>query len=258
MARTAPLLLRGAAVLLAVSYIHVYIHLVAIHERVLEAALRLCREGGGWTFRPQAVVVALADLNPGSVRTHVMSRCCVNAPSNHPHRWPYFRRVRRGIYQVLPAWRRRAGPGTRAGDAMRAHPVGRWNRVARPMAASEPAVTVRESATGYAADIPGMPGTVRAASLDEIVDRARRAVQGQARAGQDGSLLLRLEMGAEPSDPVVAVYMRDVDRTLVRQSLRMTHEDRLRALQDWLNATGEARGAAGRGAAPRRNRRRAS
>jgi hypothetical protein len=236
----------------------VYIQVVTIHERVLEAALRLCREGGGWIFRPQAVVAALADLNPGSVRTHVMSRCCVNAPSNHPHRWPYFRRVRRGIYQVLPAWRRRAGPGTRAGDAMRAHPVRRLNRVTRPTPASEPVVMVRESAAGYAADIPGMPGTVRAASLDEIVDRARRAVQGLARAGQDGSLLLRLEIGAEPSDPVVAVYMRDIDRALIRQSLRMSHEERLRALQDWINTTDEARGAAGRGAAGRKRRRRAS
>ena len=84
-----------------------YIHLMPIHERVLEAALRICREHGDWTFRPAAVVAALADLNPASVRTHVMSRCCVNAPAHHAHRWPYFRRLRRGVYEILPAWRRR-------------------------------------------------------------------------------------------------------------------------------------------------------
>ena len=59
--------------------------------------------------------------------------------------------------------------------------------------------------------------------------------------------------------------MRDVDRTLVRQSLRMTHEERLRALQDWMNATEKMRGTAAHGraagdagAAVRRRRRRAS
>jgi hypothetical protein len=217
----------------------VYIQAVTIHARVLEAARRLCREGGGWTFRSQAVVAALADLNPGSVRTHVMSRCCVNAPSNHPHRWPYFRRVRRGVYQVQPAWRAGAGVEREAGDATRANAVRRSIADTRPVTARDPVVTVRESAAGYAADIPGMPGTVRAASLDAIVDRARRAGQGKA-------LLLRLELSAEHPDPVVAVYMRDIDRTLIRQSLRMTHEERLGTLQDWLNAMDEARGSAGR------------
>jgi len=40
------------------------------------------------------------------VRTHVVSRCCVNAPKHHLHRWKYFRRVGRGTYEVLPAMRR--------------------------------------------------------------------------------------------------------------------------------------------------------
>ena len=150
---------------------------MTIHARVLEAALRLCREGGGWTFRPLAVVAVLGDLNPGSVRTHVMSRCCVNAPSNHAHRWPYFRRVRRGIYQILPAWRRGPRPGTRGQGA-------RHSR-----------------------------------------------------------------------DPVIARYMRDVDRTLIRQSLRMTHEERLGALQDWMNDTETLQGSAARGAGGRAARR---
>jgi hypothetical protein len=172
---------------------------VTVHARVLEAALSLCRETGGWTFRPRAVVAALTDLNPGSVRTHVMSRCCVNAPSNHAHRWPYFRRVGRGIYLILPTWRR--GPRTRGAD-----------------------FPVRESAVGYSA-----------------------------------------RHGPDFNDPVVERYMRDIDRTLIRQSLRMTHEERLDALQDWMNATEKTRGAAahgravaGAGAAARRRRRRVS
>ena len=66
---------------------------MAVHDEVLEAARRLCRERGGWTFRPDEVVRALPHLNPGSVRTHIVSRCCVNAPLHHPHRWGYFRRI---------------------------------------------------------------------------------------------------------------------------------------------------------------------
>ena len=47
-------------------------------------------------------------------------------------------------------------------------------------------------------------------------------------------------------DPVIEAYKARIDRTLIRQSLRMTHEERLGALQDWLDATDEARGSAGR------------
>ena len=77
-----------------------------IHEEVLRAAGRLCRERGGWTFTPEEVVHALPHLNESSVRTHIVSRCCVEAPKNHPHKWDYFSRVRRGVYEIRPAYRR--------------------------------------------------------------------------------------------------------------------------------------------------------
>ena len=77
-----------------------------VHFEVLETARRLCRERGGWTFRPDEVVRALPHLNASTIRTHVVSRCCVNAPKHHPHRWGYFRRMERGVYEILPAWRR--------------------------------------------------------------------------------------------------------------------------------------------------------
>ena len=78
---------------------------MTIHEEVLRAATRLCRERRGWTFTAEEVVRALPGLNESSVRTHIVSRCCVNAPKNHPHKWDYFRRVRRGVYEILPAYR---------------------------------------------------------------------------------------------------------------------------------------------------------
>jgi hypothetical protein len=76
------------------------------HIEVLAAAQRIGRERGDWTFRPVEIVRALPHLPPAAVRTDVVSRCCVNAPANHPHRWPYFRRLRRGLYEVTPRWRR--------------------------------------------------------------------------------------------------------------------------------------------------------
>ncbi len=88
---------------------------MAIHNEVLSAARRLCRERRGWTFKPEELVRALPDLNASSVRTHIVSRCCVNAPKNHPHKWDYFQRIRRGVYEILPrtgATRARSGPAS--------------------------------------------------------------------------------------------------------------------------------------------------
>ncbi len=76
-----------------------------IHAQVLAAAQRLCR-AEDWTFRLFDIVRALPHLNERSVRTHIVSRCCENAPKNHPHRWRYFRRVGRGVYEILPPYRR--------------------------------------------------------------------------------------------------------------------------------------------------------
>lgn len=76
-----------------------------VHMEVLAAALRLCGPDD-WMFRPIQIVRALSHRNESSVRTHVVSRCCVNAPENHDHRLPYFRRVRRGVYEIMPDFRR--------------------------------------------------------------------------------------------------------------------------------------------------------
>ncbi len=86
---------------------------MAVHHEVLLAARRLGRERGDWRFSAADVVRSLPHLNEHSVRTHVASRCCVNAPANHPHRWAYFRRVSRGLYEVTPRYRA-AGAGSRA------------------------------------------------------------------------------------------------------------------------------------------------
>jgi predicted RNase H-like HicB family nuclease len=79
-----------------------------VHDEVLAAANQIASERVDWTFAPYEVVQALPILNENSVRTHIVSRCCVNAPKNHLHKWDYFRRVGHGKYQVLAQHRRAA------------------------------------------------------------------------------------------------------------------------------------------------------
>jgi len=76
-----------------------------VHEEVLVAANQIASLRDDWTFTPYEVVKALPILNESSVRTHIVSRCCVNAPRNHPHKWDYFRRVGHGRYEVTSKYR---------------------------------------------------------------------------------------------------------------------------------------------------------
>lgn len=79
---------------------------MAIHSEVLQKALEIAGERPDWTFTAREVVNALPQLNESSVRTHIVSRCCVNAPKNHEHKWDYFRRVAHGRYQVTRKYRK--------------------------------------------------------------------------------------------------------------------------------------------------------
>jgi hypothetical protein len=47
-----------------------------------------------------------------------------------------------------------------------------------------------------------------------------------------------------PIDPVIEVYKKDVDRTLLRENLKLTPEQRLINLQKFVNAIEELREAA--------------
>jgi predicted RNase H-like HicB family nuclease len=165
-----------------------------VHSEVLDAARRLCRERGGWTFRPDEMVRALPHLNASTVRTHIVSRCCVNAPENHPHRWAYFRRVARGLYEILPALRRaraihdRAASGDRgtaSGD--RGSPPRRaTSRVAESAgiygrrSAAPPSDTVHAVVTRdrgwYVAECLELAVVSQGHTLDELVVNLREAV----------------------------------------------------------------------------------
>jgi predicted RNase H-like HicB family nuclease len=73
----------------------------------LTAANKIACARKDWSFRLEEILRELPQLNESTVRTHVVSRCCVNAPQNHLHKWPYFRRIRRAVYQVEPKFRAR-------------------------------------------------------------------------------------------------------------------------------------------------------
>jgi predicted RNase H-like HicB family nuclease len=142
---------------------------MSIHREVLSAALRMCSERKGWTFRLVDVVRALPHLNPNSVRTHVVSRCCVNAPRNHPHKWDYFRRIGRGSYEVLPPWRN--APARRPRVEERRAEYGPTRPVRDTIH-----VAVHRSAGVYFGEALEIAVVSQGRSLDELVSNMREAI----------------------------------------------------------------------------------
>lgn len=189
---------------------------MSAHEEILAAARRLCRERRTWTFRLDEVVRALPHLNTSTVRTHIVSRCCVNAPKNHPHRWKYFRRVGRGKYEILPA-QRRPGPARRRNarvareQRIRAsgqHTVAETTDTYRASAISPPRETVHTVVTRdknwYVAECLEISVVTQGRTLDELVANLREAIdlhlegEDPARTGvvQEPRISLTYEVGA--------------------------------------------------------------
>jgi len=165
-----------------------------IHVEVLKAAVRLCRRRGAWSFRLHEIVRLLPQLNPSSVRTHIVSRCCVNAPRNHPHTWDYFRRIARGTYEIMPKHRRAAKEAS-----------ARATYHAKPLAArgTVHAVVVREGAW-FVAECLEIAVVTQGRSLDETADALREAVALHL-DGEDTASL-----GLVPSPRLVLQYETSV------------------------------------------------
>ena len=83
-----------------------------VHTVVLAAAREIA--DARWRFRLRDVVRNLPEQNPMTVRTHVASRCCVNAPGNHQSRYTYFRALGNGVYVIEPPFRSTPEPRPRA------------------------------------------------------------------------------------------------------------------------------------------------
>ena len=143
---------------------------MAIHKEVLSTARRICRERGEKTFRVADIVHALPHLNPSSVRTHIVSRCCVNAPKNHPHKWDYFRRVGRGEYAILSAYELEKDPPKGIAESPSAYaPAGPGHDTIH--------VVVRRSAGYYVAESLELALVTQGRSLDELLRNLRQAVR---------------------------------------------------------------------------------
>ena len=148
-----------------------------IHDEVLAAARRLCAARRNWTFTPVEIVHALPHLNERSVRTHVVSRCCVNAPSHHAHRWPYFRRLRRGLYAVEKEYRQPASAETETGDGEYRVAEADATCAAAPVSARSTihAVVVEEEGR-YTAECLELAVVTQGNSLDETLNNLRDGV----------------------------------------------------------------------------------
>lgn len=173
---------------------------------VLRAARRLCRERRDWTFTSEEVVRCLPDLNASSIRTHIVSRCCVNAPKNHPHKWDYFRRVRRGVYEILPAHRR---------DKAEA----KVSRVAESPATYGSAplrdtlhATVTRGESTYVAECWEVAVVTQGRTLDEVVANVREALALHLE-GEDLDAL-----GLRRSPRLVVTYESPLENALSTQT----------------------------------------
>jgi predicted RNase H-like HicB family nuclease len=167
---------------------------VPIHEEVLHAARRICGERRGRTFTPEEIVRALPHLNASSVRTHIVSRCCVDAPKNHPHRWGYFRRVGRGIYEIAAAYRRHKDKPLPGRVAESPATYG-----SAPLRGSLHA-TVSRGESAYVAECWEIAVVTQGRTLDEVVANLREAVTLHLE-GEDLAAL-----GLERSPRLVVTY----------------------------------------------------
>lgn len=141
-----------------------------IHQEVLRAANQIASTRPDWSFAPVEVVRALPQLNESSVRTHIVSRCCIDAPKNHPHKWNYFRRKGRSEYQVAPEFRARPAPDKdRVTGKSASHPMpGRARATLHAVAQQEGGF--------YWAECLELPVVTQGRSLDELLANLREAV----------------------------------------------------------------------------------
>ncbi len=156
---------------------------MTIHEEVLNAALRLCRRRRGWRFRPVEIVRALPHLSPASLRTHIISRCCVNAPINHPHKWDYFERMERGVYEIRRPYRQKKTRRTAV-----AEPTATYGEAGAVHGREVIHAAISESGPWYVAECLEISVVTQGRTLDEVVANLRQAIDLHLE-GEDLALL---------------------------------------------------------------------
>jgi predicted RNase H-like HicB family nuclease len=143
-----------------------------IHEEVLEAANRIASRRQDYTFQMDEVIRALPHLNENSVRTHIGSRCCINAPRHHVHKWDYFRRIARGRYEILPGYRSPASPAEKSPRKVSTKPRGKVSGARRDTVH----VVVNEDDGTYTAECLELPVVTQGNTLDEVIENLKQAV----------------------------------------------------------------------------------
>ena len=140
-----------------------------VHEEVLAAANRIAGQRKDWTFTPDEIIKALPNLNEYSVRTDIVSRCCVNAPANHLRRWDYFRRVSRGKYEVISKYRS-PSPGQNAtvSGTARTSPR-RFGETRTPMQRDVIHAIVHPDEDGYYVECLEVAVVTQGDTLDDLV-----------------------------------------------------------------------------------------
>jgi predicted RNase H-like HicB family nuclease len=144
-----------------------------VHEEVLEAARRLAAPRRDWSFTVREIVSALPALNQSTVRTHVVSRCCVNAPKNHPHKWDYFRRIGRGRYRIETKYRRAPSKHSRSPLAGN---MGSHGKEAPPRLRKSLHALIQKDEGAYVVECLELPVVTQGRSLDEAVENFREAL----------------------------------------------------------------------------------
>lgn len=149
---------------------------MSVQAEVLEAVSRICVERRAWLFTPEEIVRALPHLNPSTVRTHIVSRCCVNAPANHAHRLGYFRRVRRGEYELLPKHRPAARAPSRRPSVPAPPLASRREMPPQPFLRDTVHAVVAKDGEWYVADCAEIAVVTQGHTLDETIANLREAI----------------------------------------------------------------------------------
>jgi predicted RNase H-like HicB family nuclease len=150
-----------------------------VHKAVLDAANRIEAQGNG-TFTPEEVVRALPHLNENTVRTHIVSRCCIGAPKHHATVWPYFRRVARGRYRIASRYRRKPEPELQRGEKPDPH----MDSCVSEAASGRPWISRREiihaiiqrGESAYFAECMEVAVVTQGKTLDEVVANLQQAL----------------------------------------------------------------------------------
>ena len=159
---------------------------MATHDEILEAVRRIASARPDWSFTPDEIVRALPHLNAGTVRTHITSRCCTNAPKNHPHKWDYFERVARGRYRLTDRYRPRKQTASVARERRAAYGTG---------AAEAPRRTIHAAITRgdgwYSAECLEVAVITQGRTLDQTLSNLRDAIALHLEDADAGTLGLR-------------------------------------------------------------------